>query len=234
MPKSISALARDAVAQLRKSGHRRYLLGITGPPGAGKSTLVEALIRVCGTELGRQNVIGLPMDGFHLTMQQLTLAGLRDRKGAPETFDADSFVFALRQLADPGESTLKWPKYSRELHDPIADAITVPPSAQLIFVEGNYLLLEDEPWRAARDLFGSIWYVEAEMDTVQARLRQRQIEGGKNAADADRHVLQTDLTNAARVEETKHLADRVVRISAADPELGGLKDPATGRPIVLD
>lgn len=234
MPDSVIDLARDAVAGLQRSGDRRCIIGITGPPGAGKSTLVEALIRACKDEFGERRVAGLPMDGFHLTNRQLAAAGLEDRKGAPETFDADSFVSALRHLAEPGIPALAWPKYSRRLHEPVSDAIEISSTERLVFVEGNYLLLQDEPWKSAREIFASVWYVAADIAAIKTRLRQRQLEGGRTAADADQHVLQSDLVNATRVEATKSLADRVVQVSPADPMLSGLQDPATGRPIVLD
>lgn len=234
MLESIGELANDAVEQLHGSDRGRYLLGVTGPPGAGKSTLVEALIRACSKSIGAQHVIGLPMDGFHLTTEQLNQAGLQNRKGAPETFDADGFVSALRRLAKPDVSVLTWPRYSRELHEPIADAISVPPTVRLVFVEGNYLLLKESPWKLSREFLDSVWYVAADMSTIQTRLQRRQVEGGRDAADADQHVLQSDLVNAARVEETRELADRIVQIDPSDPELENLSDPATGRPIALE
>ncbi|MDP2775015.1 MAG: nucleoside/nucleotide kinase family protein, partial [Nocardioides sp.] len=57
------------------------MLGITGAPGAGKSTLAALLA-------ARHGATVVPMDGFHLADVELSLRGLRERKGAPETFDA--------------------------------------------------------------------------------------------------------------------------------------------------
>jgi pantothenate kinase len=233
-PEPIIALARDAVAELRRSGQRRYLLGIAGAPGAGKSTLVAALVRICESELGEGHAIGLPMDGFHLTNRQLAAAGLRERKGAPETFDADGFVAALRRLADPAIPAMTWPGYSRRLHEPIEGAITIPTTAELVFVEGNYLLLEEAPWSEIGQILDSVWYLAIEMETIRARLRQRQLDGGRDAVEADLHVTGSDMANAALIEASSPLADRVVRVSADDASLVGLEDAATGRPIELD
>jgi pantothenate kinase len=221
MSNSIAALAHDAVSEFRQADRQRYLIGITGQPGAGKSTLLAALVRACSTELGTPRVVGLPMDGFHLTNQQLDGAGLRDRKGAPSTFDAQSFTTALKQLAMPAES-VTWPGYSRLLHEPLPGAITVPGTAQLIFIEGNYLLLQCSPWNVIRALLDSVWYVAADLDT------------GRSLAEAERHVIQSDMANARQIAATESFADRIVKIDQRDPLLKGLVDSATGRQILPD
>ncbi len=234
MSDSIASLARDAISLLRASGKQRYLIGIAGQPGAGKSTLVAALVKACSKELGEQRVVGLPMDGFHLTNQELEAAGLRDRKGAPATFNGRRFVEAIAAVSGPTVAAAAWPSYSRVLHEPVPDAIQIPSSAQLIFIEGNYLLLPDWPWSAARELLDRIWYVFAELETIKTRLIKRQLDAGKSPAEASAHVVDSDLANAQEISATKSFASRIVRIDARDPLLEGLKDPATGKPIITD
>lgn len=233
MPDSIDALASDAVSKFRHSNQSRYLIGITGQPGAGKSTLTEALVRACAAELGPQRVVGLPMDGFHLTNQQLNGIGLRNLKGAPTTFDAHEFASALKHLAT-SPATVTWPAYSRVLHEPIPDAISIAPTVQLIFVEGNYLLLQSSPWDAIRALLDSVWYVGADLQIIKERLLKRQLDAGRSPADAEAHVLGSDMENARQIAETEGFADRVVEIAQDDPMLRDLKDPATGRSILPD
>lgn len=81
---------RDRVRALAACGGRR-ILGISGAPGAGKSTVAEALV-----DPGTSVLVG--MDGFHLADHLLVERGIRDRKGAPDTFDVDGFVALLGRL----------------------------------------------------------------------------------------------------------------------------------------
>lgn len=66
---------------------RRKLLGLVGPPGAGKSTLAQLIAQSLGE---RAQVV--PTDGFHLAQAEL------ERKGAPDTFDCAGYVALLRRL----------------------------------------------------------------------------------------------------------------------------------------
>jgi pantothenate kinase len=85
----------DAIEDLvRRNPQRRVVVGITGPPGAGKSTLAEAVVAEATVA-----AVCVPMDGFHLSNMELQRLGLVDRKGAPETFDAAGFVYLLQRIA---------------------------------------------------------------------------------------------------------------------------------------
>ena len=183
----------------------RVILGITGPPGAGKSTLTDALLDALGPEVGH-----LPMDGFHLADVQLDRLGLRDRKGAPETFDVDGYVAALRRLHDEPGRTLYVPGFERDLEQPIAAAVAIPPTARLVLTEGNYLLLPDGGWERLRPLLAGCWYVDLADAVRRERLVRRHERFGKSPDDARTWVEQTDEANARLVAATRERADLVV------------------------
>lgn len=190
----------------------RVVLGITGPPGAGKSTLAEMLLSRLRADLGPDAVGHLPMDGFHLADVQLDRLGSRDRKGAPDTFDVDGYVAALQRLHDQPHRTLFVPGFERDLEEPVAAALAVEPSMRLVITEGNYLLLSDGGWERVRPLLAETWFVEVDPDVRQDRLVRRHEQFGKSPAEARAWVERSDEANAALVRGTRDAADVVVHL----------------------
>ena len=189
----------------------RFLLGITGPPGAGKSTLAHALTASVLEQRGRTVALVAPLDGFHLSNETLDSLGLLPLKGAPQTFDATAFVAYLRRLrADPG-ATVLWPDFDRGAERTVPDAIPIAASTRLVITEGNYLLLEDPPWHEVRELLDQVWYLDVPADILRRRLIDRAMAYGRSEGDAVRHVDGSDLRNAELVARAKHRADLIIR-----------------------
>ena len=181
------------VDALLTAGGRR-LLGLVGPPGAGKSTLAQALLEAFP---GAAQVV--PMDGFHLANAELDRLGRRGRKGAPDTFDAGGYVALLRRLREQvGDETVYAPEFRREIEEPIAGAIAVQPDTRLVITEGNYLLLDEGPWAEVATLLDDCWYVDIDPALRQQRLAQRHQRFGRSAQDAADWVANTDEPNARR------------------------------------
>lgn len=181
----------------------RTLLGITGPPGSGKSTLAAEVVR----RLGSDGIV-VPMDGFHLSNEELTARGLADRKGAPATFDAAGYATLLQRLRT-ADRPLAAPGFDRDAEETIPDAIAVDPTVRLIVTEGNYLLLDEAPWSRLAEILDEIWYVDSDQQTRLRRLVRRHMQHGKAAVDASRWATGSDERNAELVETTRPRADLV-------------------------
>jgi pantothenate kinase len=189
---------------LATTGARR-LLGITGPPGAGKSTLARGVVEALGAAAAL-----VPMDGFHLAQAELVRLGRAERKGAVDTFDAGGYVALLRRLRTGGEEVVYAPAFRREIEEPIAGAIAVPDSVPLVVTEGNYLLVAEGRFAEVRPLLDEVWYVDLDEETRLARLIARHVAFGRSPAAAEAWSRGTDQRNAELIAATRHRADLVV------------------------
>jgi pantothenate kinase len=183
------------------AGERR-LLGITGAPAAGKSTLAGSLTAALAPD-----AVLVPMDGFHLAATQLRRLGRLDRKGAPDTFDAAGYLALLRRLRDPSEDVVYAPQFRREIEEPIAGAIAIPRVVPLVITEGNYLL----HWKDVRALLDEVWFVDLDEPTRLARLIERHMAYGRTRAEAEQRANGSDQRNAELIIATRPDADLIVR-----------------------
>jgi pantothenate kinase len=197
----------ERARRLAVAGERR-ILGLTGAPGAGKSTLAEALVDALDGA-----AVLVPMDGFHLANVELERLGRRDRKGAADTFDAAGYAALLRRLRDPAERTVYAPIFRREIEEPIACAIPVQPETPLVVTEGNYLLLDQGCWSPLRGLLDEVWFLAPPEDVRLDRLVRRHEAFGKTPEAAVAWAHGTDQRNAELVASTMARADLVIQLT---------------------
>lgn len=205
----LTTVAREAV-DLAARGGGRVILGLAGPPGAGKSTLAVAIVGHARAERGGDWAAYLPMDGYHLSNAQLERLGLLDRKGAPATFDADGYAAVLARVAADDGRDIYVPDYDRTLHEPVAARHLIQKTARLVVTEGNYLAVDAPEWRAARRYIDHLWYVDAPADLREQRLVERQVRGGRDVKAARDWVRHSDRPNGDLVKRSQGSADRTV------------------------
>ena len=182
----------DRLAALRDGTGRRRLVALAGPPASGKSTLAGAL----GAALPGSVVV--PMDGFHLDDGLLRAAGLHARKGSPDTFDVAGLDCLLQRIV-ADEGTVHIPVFDRGRELSRAAAASVLPEHRLVIVEGNYLLLDEPPWRSLAAHFDLTVLLQVSEPELERRLLQRWREHGLDEAGARLKADVNDLPNGRRV-----------------------------------
>jgi len=176
------------------AGQDRILIAIAGPPGSGKSTLAEGLAQLLGP-----TAAVMPMDGFHLDNNVLHEMNLFHRKGAPETFDANSFVALIQRLRQ--EHEVPYPTFDRTADKTVPNGGRIEDSTRIVLIEGNYLLLNSAPWSALADLFDMTVRLVVDHDALAARLIARWIEHGLPPEQARDRALGNDMVNVRYVDE---------------------------------
>jgi pantothenate kinase len=185
----------------------RQIIAIAGPPAAGKSTLAELLVKRLNAPQDSRACL-VPMDGFHLDNSVLDERGLRARKGAPNTFDADGFIALIKTLATD-TSQVSYPLFDRTADTAVADAAHVSATVEIIVVEGNYLLLDEAPWSALRAYFDLTVLVTPDLATLESRLVERWLHYGFDAETARQKALGNDIPNAHYVLSHSGSADLI-------------------------
>lgn len=193
-----------AWAEALAAGPRRVLLGLCGAPGAGKSTLAEALVAALGPRVAL-----VTMDGFHLDDAVLDALGRRDRKGAPDTFDVDGYLSLLTRLRHPEPGRCVYaPRFDRSLESSIGSAVPVPDSVALVLTEGNYLLLDQGPWAGVAGLLDEVWFLQPPEDVRLSRLVARHERYGHDPSEAQQRARGSDQVNAELVRAASGRAHR--------------------------
>jgi pantothenate kinase len=190
----------------RAANAKRFIVAIAGPPGAGKSTIAEELCAL----LPEQSAIVVPMDGFHYDDAILKQRGLRNRKGAPETFDIAGFEHLLKRIRAV-EPDIAIPVFDRTMELARAGAAIVGSEVKFILTEGNYLLLDEAPWSNLAPLFDLAIFLDVPRAELERRLLRRWHEHGRSDEDARAWVASNDMPNVDRVLDRRRQADLVIR-----------------------
>lgn len=209
MPEAVNfeALAR-AISGREPS--RRTVVAVAGAPGSGKTTLAERLVSRLNDAAPDRSAL-LPMDGYHYDDRVLIERGLRARKGAPESLDVLGLLHMLDRLKRNQEEEVAVPVFDRDLEISRAGARVIPRAVSALVVEGNYLLLDEDPWFRLRAMFDMTVFVDVPEPILRERLVGRWRGYGLSAAEIEAKVEGNDLPNGRFVISRSKAADFVLR-----------------------
>jgi pantothenate kinase len=202
-------------------GQKRFMVAVAGPPASGKTAFATILVSVINAEANQEIAALVQQDGWHYSNEYLSAhtllkdgakVTLRQLKGAPETYDTAAAYQCFKKIK-VGEN-VSYPVNSRETHDPVPDGGCVRTRHRIVVLEGNYLLLQEEPWQRFRSLFDLGILLMAQREALVDGLRQRHLRGGRFPAAVEEHISRVDIPNIVRV--LKHSGGADILVYKAD------------------
>jgi pantothenate kinase len=199
----------EQIQSLLQDRNPRSIIGIVGKPGAGKSTIVSEIEK----RFDSSQVAVIPMDGYHLSNEELISLDRRDRKGAPDTFDTHAFISLITKVKNSPELEHRFPVFHREMEASKADEGFVQSGVKVIVVEGNYLFSEEHNWQGVFPLLDHTWFIELDDEVRIERLIARHIRFGKTSEEAENWSKGSDEANARFIELTAHRASNKIKLT---------------------
>jgi len=191
---------------------QRFVIAVAGPPASGKSTLAAEL---CAALAPTAGVLG--MDAFHYDNRILEERGDLACKGAPHTFDVDGYAKALARLRSEPAASIAIPEFDRNLELARSAARIITSNQSIVITEGNYLLLDEEPWRTLKPLFDLTIWLDVPLPTIEQRIMRRWTNQGLDRKQAAHRLAHNDLPNAQLVQARSRPADMSIAFPGREP-----------------
>lgn len=202
--------------KLQKEKKERIIVFMAAPPAVGKTTLCEFLEYLSKQDQELTDIQALGLDGFHyhsdyINSHDAIVLGekvpMKQVKGCPETYDTEKLRQKLEQIKT---EDILWPIYDRNLHDVVEDQIKV--TKDIILIEGNWLLLKQEPWKSMQQYADYKILILAKEDMLKERLISRKEKGGFSREEAEAWYQNSDSKNVTRVLKDSIQGDLLLKV----------------------
>ena len=189
--------------EMQRARGERILVFLCAPPGVGKTTTAKFFEHLSQVTDGIEPLAAVSLDGFHyhadyIAAHTVTVNGIevpmKQVKGAPETYDIPKLIDTLKRQR---QQEVIWPIYDRNLHDVVEDGVRI--DANIVLVEGNWLLLGEGAWATVAEMCDDSIFIEAAPEAVRERLIARKIRGGLPASAAEDFYERSDRANVLRL-----------------------------------
>src|SRR3989344_2721901 len=201
----------DAILRYERFGRPRALFGIAGPSGAGKSVLAAMLKEIAKEKKLPFRVETVSIDAFHFPNEYLATeerkgVNLKSVKGRYDTYDTQLLAGEFSRFREG--AVMRFPHYSRKIHDPIPGAVTIAEPRTLLFIEGLWVLYDHAGWEFVRDELDYAYFLDDAPERLQRHVVGRHIRGGRTERAALQFYKASDLENYRLVMQTKKYADQ--------------------------
>lgn len=186
----VVSLAERILVEYKKSGKERFVVVLGGPSGSSKSTTAAVLeILLNKVQLNVLTVI-LGQDGYHFQQEYLLKTfdenneSLASHKGGYDSFDIVNMRKDVNAFIQG--KIVKFPTYSRKIHNPIEEAIIVKEGPHILIFEGLWLLYNKQPWNELLSLYDFTVFIHTPLDIQKKNTMSRHIQGkehGKEEAE---------------------------------------------------
>lgn len=202
--------------RLQKEKKERIIVFMAAPPAVGKTTLCEFLEYLSKQDQELTDIQALGLDGFHyhsdyINSHDAIVLGekvpMKQVKGCPETYDTEKLRQKLEHIKT---EDILWPVYDRNLHDVVEDQIKV--TQDIILIEGNWLLLKEEPWKTMQQYADYKILILAEEEMLKERLISRKEKGGLSREEAVAWYQNSDSKNVIRVLRDSLQGDLLLKV----------------------
>ena len=202
--------------RLQKEKKERIIVFMAAPPAVGKTTLCEFLEYLSKQDQELTDIQALGLDGFHyhsdyINSHDAIVLGekvpMKQVKGCPVTYDTEKLRQKLEHIKT---EDILWPVYDRNLHDVVEDQIKV--TQDIILIEGNWLLLKEEPWKTMQQYADYKILILAEEEMLKERLISRKEKGGLTREEAVAWYQNSDSKNVTRVLRDSLQGDLLLKV----------------------